>query len=1150
MTIKEIQTIINKKIANFIFEYNANKKCIYSSEVYKKGKLKAGCKFNEHNFYEYKIYRKIDDIVLLFELDTSYANVNITKIFTSIAICGVIIDGKFYKLDIMRVLDSIYINEKQAEKLDISKDIFRKLIINYIKNLIIDFPDMVKYKFKKLSQKEYKYIFELYNDGYLTADEAYIIISLPNNFQITYFDKEVLEESTSEDIENIKHNKLMNFYDKYRSDKNYKFSGEIIKKEKEKQPANWLYGIYKNIDDIIVYYLFESNNTYIDSIKIGIIAIDVLIDGKYYPIGNVGMEDIYADEETAKKLGLSEKIFRELVSFGLKNQIEGGYMNTIKYINSKEKITPKQINYISKLYNLGYLTADEATSIISSDLDAYSRIKSIPDTDVLDESTEEADYEEFYKKHHKEIEKKHLKEIEKKINKFYRKYKASRAYDYLLSGEIYKIENESFDEFNVYRKIDDVILKYSFSDSIIWIDEIEVPVSEYGVILNNGELYRIYPHGVNIIDADEEIAKQIGVSEDIFRQIISNGLKEQIRTGRTYTRYNITKQQMKYLYKLCELGYLTSEEVMLISTNSVNKNSKTILDSSNIVLEESVESVNYKEIQGKLDRFSKKYNNDKNYKLSGKIYKKSKIENQNYRLIYQVYNKIDDMILLYTFDTQHVNVDSINTYVTISNIILENGKIYNILSDDGEVYNRDASKNLKSEFFHGKRVLLDEEEAEKIGLSKEDFRTFVSYGLKKQLIVHDIEYDNHLISDKQVNYLFKLCKLGYLTKEQVSSILSEIQYPKYTKERISSDEELLDEGYIQGKYIRDFAPIEKIKELEKELDIIIDNIKSQGLQYILDNCRVFKKAKLYNSEIAIGNFIFECYVNQSLKDSSNIKNNYITITYDRVIYDNGKYKAVYLDRRKEVYSGYFSISQCSKLGFTKNAYKRALAYNIVNYSIDTQCNYSLENQIFILQLYKEGYLDKNDIAYILDHLDVYTLNLEKKDEVIEERYWEVELKFPKELEEKVINETINLKDIKRIVKECKNEIDLFSENRTIISYKRDIESLVSAIELQLYWYSEEILLYTSIIYNDGETKTLTKVFNITIKDLLDMGLSYKKILYRLLNYYNTTEKDEDISRLIFTYYKNRLMTKDEYRTLMMLIINEMKDDIANIEYLE
>ena len=46
------------------------------------------------------------------------------------------------------------------------------------------------------------------------------------------------------------------------------------------------------------------------------------------------MEDIYADEETAKKLGLSEKIFRELVSFGLKNQIEGGYMNTIKYINS------------------------------------------------------------------------------------------------------------------------------------------------------------------------------------------------------------------------------------------------------------------------------------------------------------------------------------------------------------------------------------------------------------------------------------------------------------------------------------------------------------------------------------------------------------------------------------------------------------------------------------------------------------------------------------------------------------------------------------------------------------------------------------------------------------------------------------------------
>ena len=65
-----------------------------------------------------------------------------------------------------------------------------------------------------------------------------------------------------------------------------------------------------------------------------------------------------------------------------------------------------------------------------------------------------------------------------------------------------------------------------------------------------------------------------------------------------------------------------------------------------------------------------------------------------------------------------------------------------------------------------------------------------------------------------------------------------------------------------------------------------------------------------------------------------------------------------------------------------------------------------------------------------------------------------------------------------------------------------------------------------------------------------MGLSYRKILYRLLNYYNTTEKDEVISKLIFTYYKNRLMTKDDYRTLMMLIINEMKDDIANIEYLE
>ena len=153
------------------------------------------------------------------------------------------------------------------------------------------------------------------------------------------------EIQTIEDIENIKHNKLMNFYDKYRNDKNYKFSGEIIKKEKEKQPANWLYAIYKNIDDIIVYYVFESNNTYIDSIKIGIIAIYVLIDGKHYPInaGYVGMEDIYADEETAKKLGLSEKIFRELVSFGLKNQIEGGYMNTINYIPKTNKLYIKTI---------------------------------------------------------------------------------------------------------------------------------------------------------------------------------------------------------------------------------------------------------------------------------------------------------------------------------------------------------------------------------------------------------------------------------------------------------------------------------------------------------------------------------------------------------------------------------------------------------------------------------------------------------------------------------------------------------------------------------------------------------------------------------------------------------------------------------------
>ena len=800
---KEIQTIIDEKIDDFIYgKYAENKKCIYSGEVYKEGKLKAGCKFYE---------------------------------------------------------------------------------------------------------------------------------------QTTDFDKEILEESTSEDIENIKLNKLMNFYDKYRNDKNYKFSGEIIKKGKEKQPANWVYTIYKNIDDIIVYYLFESSNTYIDSIKIEIIAIDVLIDGKHYPINAayIGMEDIYADEETAKKLGLSEKIFRELVSFGLKNQIEGGYMNTIKYINSKEKITPKQINYISKLYNLGYLTKDEATAIISNDLDAHSRIKSIPDTDVLEESVEEVDYKEVYKEHYKEIQ--------KKLNKFNHKYKSSRKYDYLLSGEIYKIENESSDKFRVYRKIDDVILKYSFYTSFFGgIDYLEVSVSVYGVILNNGEIYISYPTMVGTLLVDEELAKRIGLSEDIFRQIISNELKSQIKTN------------------------------------------------------------------------------------------------------------------------------CINLY-------------------------------------------------------------------------------NDTLTNQQIKYLYKLYNLGYLTKDELYIILA---VPNYHFQIIDYDKEVLDEGYIQGKYIRDFAPIEKIQELEKELDVIIDNIKSQGLQYILDNCRVFKKAKLYNSEIAIGNFIFECYIWQSLRDSSNIKNNYITITYDRVIYDNGKYKAVYLDRRKEVYSGYFSIDQCSKLGFTKNAYKRALAYNIVNYSVDTQCNYSLENQIFILQLYKEGYLDKNDLAYVLDHLDVYNLHLEKKDEVIEESYWYLESKFPKELEEKVINETINLKDIKRIVKEYKNEIDLFSENDNIISYKRDIESLVSAIELQLYWYSEEILLYTSIIYNDGETKTLTKVFNITIKDLLDMGLSYKKILYRLLNYYNTTEKDEDISRLIFTYYKNRLMTKDEYRTLMMLIINEMKDDIANIEYLE
>ena len=782
---------------------------------------------------------------------------------------------------------------------------------------------------KYAENKECIYSGEVYKEGKLKAGCKFYD-------QITDFDKEILEESTSEDIENITHNKLMNFYDKYRSDKNYKFSGEIINKGKVKQPANWLYAIYKNIDDIIVFYLFESSNTYIDSIKIEIIAIYVLIDGKHYPInaGYVGMEDIYADEETAKKLGLSEKIFRELVSFGLKNQIEGGYMNTIKYINSKEKITPKQINYISKLYNLGYLTKDEATTIISNDLDAHSRIKSIPDTDVLDESAEEVDYKEVYKEHYKEIQ--------KKLNKFNHKYKSSRKYDYLLSGEIYKIENESSDKFRVYRKIDDVILKYSFSASFGDLDYLEVFVSVYGVILNNGEIYISYPTMVGTLLVDEELAKRIGLSEDIFRQIISNELKRQIKAN-CINLYDdtLTNQQIKYLYKLYNLGYLTKDELYILIA----------------------------------------------------------VPNNHFQII---------------------------------------------------------------------------------------------------------DYDK----------------------------------------------EVLDEGYIKGKYIRDFAPIEKIEELQKELDVIIDNIKSQGLQYILDNCRVFRKAKLYNSEIAIGNFIFECYIWQSLKDSSNIKNNYITITYDRVIYDNGKYKAVYLDRRKEVYSGYFSISQCSKLGFTKNAYKRALAYNIVNYSVDTQCNYSLENQIFILQLYKEGYLDKNDLAYVLDHLDVYNLHLEKKDEVIEESYWEVELKFPKELEEKVINETINLKDIKRIVKEYKNKIDLFSENDTIISYKRDIESLVSAIELQLYWYSEEILLYTSIIYNDGETKTLTKVFNITIKDLLDMGLSYKKILYRLLNYYNTTEKDEDISKLIFTYYKNHLMTKDEYRTLMMLIINEMKDDIANIEYLE
>ena len=83
-------------------------------------------------------------------------------------------------------------------------------------------------------------------------------------------------------------------------------------------------------------------------------------------------------------------------------------------------------------------------------------------------------------------------------------------------------------------------------------------------------------------------------------------------------------------------------------------------------------------------------------------------------------------------------------------------------------------------------------------------------------------------------------------------------------------------------------------------------------------------------------------------------------------------------------------------------------------------------------------------------------------------------------------------------------------------------------------------IFQTIIYLDNELEM----------PQYDMLSGYKKILYRLLNYYNTTEKDEDISKLIFTYYKNRLMTKDEYRTLMMLIINEMKDDIANIEYLE
>ena len=46
---KEIQTIIDEKIDDFIYEkYADNKKCIYSGEVYKEGKLKAGCKFYGH----------------------------------------------------------------------------------------------------------------------------------------------------------------------------------------------------------------------------------------------------------------------------------------------------------------------------------------------------------------------------------------------------------------------------------------------------------------------------------------------------------------------------------------------------------------------------------------------------------------------------------------------------------------------------------------------------------------------------------------------------------------------------------------------------------------------------------------------------------------------------------------------------------------------------------------------------------------------------------------------------------------------------------------------------------------------------------------------------------------------------------------------